>query len=355
MTGTLGLFSLVDLFQLLAASSRSGRLTVDHPQGAARVYFEEGLAVHAEFSGFSGEEAVFALFSDEQGSFEFMLGVPAPQATIETSTENLMLEATRRLDESRRGDGPSSAGAEPPALAVDEPELLDEATPAADPGPAVREDDPSEAARAKPAPEPQTATSTARPEPAPEPTEDALSPSSVTGSGSAPPSGKGVPLTAVPAFAEKARTVADMSLSKEEVVLLRGVDGRRNVAAVAREAGVAEETARSTVQRFVDAGVLRLFSQKPRTARLVTQLTGVRLPHGVAGVDTSIMSSWEKSLGYKAQSVACRLEDGRVCLLGAMPLDNAGPYLLINRETLLHADLAVNQPLLVKPVPQSAG
>src|SRR5690606_26302067 len=44
VTGTLGLFSLVDLFQLLASARRSGRLTIDHPRGRARVYFEKGAA-----------------------------------------------------------------------------------------------------------------------------------------------------------------------------------------------------------------------------------------------------------------------------------------------------------------------
>ena len=50
VTGTLGLFSLVDLFQLLAASGRTGRLAVQHPLGRARVYFEKGQVRHAEFS-----------------------------------------------------------------------------------------------------------------------------------------------------------------------------------------------------------------------------------------------------------------------------------------------------------------
>jgi len=102
VTGTLGLFSLVDLFQLLASARRSGRLSVDHPRGRARVYFEKGAAVHADFAGLTGEEAVYALFADERGTFEFRIGMPAPEQTIATSTENLVLEAVRRLDEARR-------------------------------------------------------------------------------------------------------------------------------------------------------------------------------------------------------------------------------------------------------------
>ncbi|UCH26567.1 MAG: DUF4388 domain-containing protein [Trueperaceae bacterium] len=103
MTGTLGLFSLVDLFQLLSSASRTGRLLIEHPKGSARVYFDKGSVRHAEFGGLKGEEAVFALFADERGNFEFTVGLTPLDLTIELSTENLMLEAIRRLDEGRRG------------------------------------------------------------------------------------------------------------------------------------------------------------------------------------------------------------------------------------------------------------
>ncbi|MEJ2288301.1 MAG: DUF4388 domain-containing protein, partial [Deinococcales bacterium] len=116
MTGTLGLFSLVDLFQLLSSSQRSGRLGVDHPAGLARVYFDKGQVVHAEFGELKGEDAVFALFADERGSFEFRLGIPAPDSTITGGTENLVLEAIRRLDEARRDTGPTVARDAVPVL-----------------------------------------------------------------------------------------------------------------------------------------------------------------------------------------------------------------------------------------------
>ncbi len=102
MNGTLGLFSLVDLFQLLASSTRSGRLLVEHPRGTARVYFDKGKVVHADFESLKGEEAVYELFNDERGSFEFSLGLPAPERTISGTTENLVLEAMRRVDEAQR-------------------------------------------------------------------------------------------------------------------------------------------------------------------------------------------------------------------------------------------------------------
>ena len=104
VTGTLGLFSLVDLFQLLAGSARSGRLSIAHPRGRARVYFERGAVAHAEFADLEGEAAVFALFADERGSFEFVVGLPPPHTSVATSTESLVLEALRRLDEQRKGE-----------------------------------------------------------------------------------------------------------------------------------------------------------------------------------------------------------------------------------------------------------
>lgn len=104
VTGTLGLFSLVDLFQLLAASGRTGRLAVQHPLGRARVYFEKGQARHAEFGALEGAAAVEALFADERGTFSFTAGLPAPRVTLDGSTEGLLLDVLRRDDERRRDD-----------------------------------------------------------------------------------------------------------------------------------------------------------------------------------------------------------------------------------------------------------
>jgi hypothetical protein len=110
VTGTLGLFSLVDLFQLVAAASRTGRLGVQHPLGPARVYFDRGRVVHVEFGALEGVEAAYALFGDERGTFEFVSGLPAPRRTVEQSTQSLVLEALRRLDEERRDDAPAVPG-----------------------------------------------------------------------------------------------------------------------------------------------------------------------------------------------------------------------------------------------------
>ena len=75
---------------------------VDHPEGKAKVYFDKGRVVHAEFGSAKGDEAVYKLFADERGNFEFQVGLPSPDTTVETATENLMLEAIRRIDENSK-------------------------------------------------------------------------------------------------------------------------------------------------------------------------------------------------------------------------------------------------------------
>lgn len=265
MTGTLGLFSLVDLFQLLASSARTGRLAVDHPEGTAKVYFDRGQAVHAEFGELIGDDAVYALFDDERGAFEFTIGLPAPQRSIELSTENLVLEAIRRFDEARRDD--------------------------------VQER---------------------------------------------------VPRQAVPMIGE--RDATELTLRPTEIEILQRIDGTRNVTQIALEAGVEPEVAMSVVARLVKIGVARLKTQAPRTARLVTRLAQTRLPRGHVGIDASIVTTWQRSIGTRPERVACKRKDGRVVSLAIEPIEDAGPYLHISREMLFQTGLTADETLLVKPV-----
>ena len=266
MTGTLGLFSLVDLFQLLASSSRTGRLMVDHPEGAARVYFDKGRVVHADFNGFTGEEAVYALFRDERGSFEFTLGMAAPETSIRGGTENLLLEAIRRLDESQRGAQGATV-----ALSDD----------------------------------------------------------------------------AVPAFTDLSAT--NLTLQPFETAILRFVDGRRDLGRIAADAGADMSEVKAVVARLIQLGALTVRTQKPRVARLVTKLSR-DLPAGSVGVDPNLMGGWQRVLSYLPDHIACRRPDGRVDVFRVHPVQGAGPYVLVSRDTLFSSNLAVNVTLLVKPV-----
>ncbi len=123
LRGTLKDFSLPDIIQLVAFGQKTGVLRVQWAGGTASLYFDNGDVVHAEYPGRVGEEAVFALFGVEEGEFQFHTGVPSPDRTITMDATNLVMEAARRLDESRQGaedgepggsTGGNGAGAPPP-------------------------------------------------------------------------------------------------------------------------------------------------------------------------------------------------------------------------------------------------
>ena len=98
--GELGLLSLFDLAQLLALNGATGTLhvTSNHKKGFLR--FERGQIANARDERLQeGDDAAFRVFGWRTGSFEFRVEPPTSGRKIEDSTESLMLEAARRLDE----------------------------------------------------------------------------------------------------------------------------------------------------------------------------------------------------------------------------------------------------------------
>lgn len=271
MTGTLGLFSLVDLIQLLSGAGRTGRLLIQHPRGDAKLYFEDGEIVHALFGEVRGEDAVYALFEDERGPFSFDAGLAAFERTVELGTQNLVLEAVRRLDEARRDRD------EPVPY---EPDVVPELSGAVDPG--------------------------------------------------------------------------HVTLGEGEHAVLGHIDGRRSLQRIAERCDLPAAEVSRIVGRLVAADVVVVRKRRPRTARLVVQPAGTRLPHRAAAVDPTIVQTWTRSLGRTPEEIACRREDGRVLRLRLVEHPSAGPYLMVGRVTLLRTGLKVDEPLLVRPFEDDA-
>ena len=106
---------------------------------------------------------------------------------------------------------------------------------------------------------------------------------------------------------------------------------------------------KAVVARLIQLGALTIRTQKPRVARLVTKLAK-DLPAGSIGIDPNLMGGWQRVLGYFPDHIACRRPDGRVDVFRVQPVQGAGPYGLLSRDTLFSSNLAVNTTLLVKPV-----
>lgn len=93
---------LSDMLQLVSSNSMTGVFSVRNETGECVLHFDEGRMVHAEGPGLLGEEAFFAAFGFETGSYVFREGKAfSEERTIEAGTQFLILEALRRIDESR--------------------------------------------------------------------------------------------------------------------------------------------------------------------------------------------------------------------------------------------------------------
>jgi CheY-like chemotaxis protein len=107
--GTLGGMGLVDIFQLIESGRKSGVLhlrsdparsggLVASPTEAS-IWFRDGRAVDAEVGAMRGETAVYRLLLWDDGDFELDFSAVARDTLIHTSTQGLLLEGMRRVDE----------------------------------------------------------------------------------------------------------------------------------------------------------------------------------------------------------------------------------------------------------------
>ncbi|MFH2008838.1 MAG: DUF4388 domain-containing protein [bacterium] len=101
VSGSLAEMSLPDIVQILSAGRRSGALKVSSALTEGTIYFMDGRIVDAESTHGWGEEAVYDLLRVEEGDFVLDSDVRATQTTIQMTTERLILEGMRRMDESR--------------------------------------------------------------------------------------------------------------------------------------------------------------------------------------------------------------------------------------------------------------
>jgi ribosomal protein L31E len=97
--GSLGVFNLFDLLQLLAQNQSKGCLTIYHPsQREGRVFFDSGRVTHVSYGSATDAEGLRALLRDERGNFEFIPGRSPQKPTVSAAFDNFMLEVIRELD-----------------------------------------------------------------------------------------------------------------------------------------------------------------------------------------------------------------------------------------------------------------
>jgi len=100
LTGSLEDMGLVDLLQTFEVSRKSGIALVREPRGIEIViYFRDGKVVDAELGRLRGEEAVYRALIWSVGTFEVQFRPVTNEDIIPTSTQGLLMEGMRRVDE----------------------------------------------------------------------------------------------------------------------------------------------------------------------------------------------------------------------------------------------------------------
>jgi hypothetical protein len=99
LDGSLEDFGLSDVLQLIHIGKRTGVLMVSSEGKVAEIYFKDGEPIHAVIGDEVGEKAVYKVFNWREGQFRFETKLVSVPETITVGSQNLILEATRRIDE----------------------------------------------------------------------------------------------------------------------------------------------------------------------------------------------------------------------------------------------------------------
>jgi hypothetical protein len=91
--------AVVDLLQTFEVSRKSGIVHVQNNSHDAKILFREGKVIDAQLGALRGEEAVYRTLIWNDGSFEVEFTAVRGDDVIEVSTQGLLMEGMRRVDE----------------------------------------------------------------------------------------------------------------------------------------------------------------------------------------------------------------------------------------------------------------
>jgi CheY-like chemotaxis protein len=100
--GNLQQMNTMDLFQSLELGHKTCRLTLTNDGERCDVFFSDGQISHATYGSVRGDDAVFKLLAWTQGYFEIDFSGSSPEQSTTRSTQGLLMEGLRLLDEANR-------------------------------------------------------------------------------------------------------------------------------------------------------------------------------------------------------------------------------------------------------------
>ena len=102
MTGRLSEINVIDWMQSLEQGRKTCALILRSGDQNSTLYFTEGQVGHAVSGDLKGDAAVFRVLTWAEGEWELDFSKAAPERTTTMSTQGLMMEGLRLLDEANR-------------------------------------------------------------------------------------------------------------------------------------------------------------------------------------------------------------------------------------------------------------
>lgn len=90
------------IVQMLEMGMKTGLLEISRGDEQHRIWFHCGMPFHAVSGSIDGVEAAFAIVSPVDGRFVFRPDEASPVRSIHKSVAEILLEASRRMDEAQR-------------------------------------------------------------------------------------------------------------------------------------------------------------------------------------------------------------------------------------------------------------
>jgi DNA-binding response OmpR family regulator len=98
-SGSIEDMAVVDLLQTFEVSRKTGVVHLKTGVQTAHVYFREGKVLDAELGALTGEEAIYRALTWNEATFEVSFEPVTRRDAIESSTQGVLMEGMRRLDE----------------------------------------------------------------------------------------------------------------------------------------------------------------------------------------------------------------------------------------------------------------
>ncbi len=104
LSGSLKDMGLPEVVQVLGQGRKSGQLRVSSGNNSGEMHFDAGNIVHALYGKHRAGDAFYAMLLLKDGDFAFDPNVKTTERSLNASTESLLLEGMRRIDEGLIGD-----------------------------------------------------------------------------------------------------------------------------------------------------------------------------------------------------------------------------------------------------------